>query len=97
MFGKHKAEMPEATEPERAIREVQLQQYAVFEKAAVFQIQKAMPDLIEAMKKDETANDGMAAYDAVVEGVVALLVEEAAGVGILKLDDLTREHVRKLL
>lgn len=103
MFRKHKAE------PRRVMREVQLEQYKAFEYASVLDIQTSMPDMIAAMQrmiaamerveKDSVEKDSnqMDAYDAVVKSVLSLIVTEAETLGLMKLDDETRDHVRKLL
>lgn len=91
MFGKHKAE------PRRAMREVQLEKYKAFEYASVLDIQTSMPDMIAAMQRVEKDSNQMDAYDAVVKSVLSLIVTEAETLGLMKLDDETREHVRKLL
>lgn len=91
MFGKHKAE------PRRVMREVQLEQYKAFEYASVLDIQTSMPDMIAAMERVEKDSNQMDAYDAVVKSVLSLIVTEAETLGLMKLDDETREHVRKLL
>lgn len=91
MFGKHKAE------PRRVMREVQLEQYKAFEYASVLDIQTSMPDMIAAMERVEKDSNQMDAYDDVVKSVLSLIVTEAETLGLMKLDDETREHVRKLL
>lgn len=91
MFRKHKAE------PRRAMREVQLEKYKAFEYASVLDIQTSMPDMIAAMQRVEKDSNQMDAYDAVVKSVLSLIVTEAETLGLMKLDDETREHVRKLL
>lgn len=91
MFRKHKAE------PRRVMREVQLEQYKAFEYASVLDIQTSMPDMIAAMERVEKDSNQMDAYDDVVKSVLSLIVTEAETLGLMKLDDETREHVRKLL
>lgn len=95
MFRKHKAEMPKKTG--RAMHEVQLAQYAAFESASVDDVQTSMSDMIAAMQRVEKDSNQMDAYDAVVKSVISLIVTEAETLGLMKLDDETREHVRKLL
>lgn len=95
MFVKHKAEMPKETGC--AMHKVQLAQYAAFEYASILDIQTAMSDMIAARQDVEKDSNSMDAYDAVVKSVVSLIVMEAETLGLMKLDDETRDHVRKLL